>query len=57
MINVEWYDNQICENCGAMKPHCARIIFDFSVEQLPNAPDFTAVLCSDCVEDLKKRLS
>jgi len=58
MINCEWFDNETCDNCGREhQPHCVEITFDFGDEPAVTAPDFTAMLCSDCIEDLKKRLS
>jgi len=60
MINVEWEVNKTCENCGKEnQPHCANIDFNFASEDAEPSIDllFNATLCSDCVEDLKKRLS
>lgn len=60
MISVEWFDNEKCENCGQSKPHCAHIDLNFDPDNLQPSPNglwFGAMLCSDCVEDLKKRLS
>lgn len=60
MISVEWFDNGTCNNCGQDKPHCARIEFLFEKDGTDDerlTPEFNGMLCSDCTEDLKKRLS
>lgn len=60
MINVEWHNDSVdpepCGSCGQVKPHQA------SVEiEPPNATENSfhemLWLCSDCCEDLKRRLS
>lgn len=58
MIIVEWHTNEKCENCQQDKPNCAHIEMDGEFKcssRYLESPGFT--LCSDCVEDLKKRLS
>ncbi len=62
MINVTWHNDSEglgkCANCGQVKPHSAEITIpteDADVAGKFN--DRRTMLCSDCVEDLKKRLS
>lgn len=59
MITVEWINDETCENCGKHSPHCASIDFNFDPDNPEPSPDilFNAILCSDCVADLKNRLS
>lgn len=60
MINVEWHNNETCDNCSKEnQAHCAEIDFNFAPDDPDPSPDrlFSAMLCSTCVEDLKKRLS
>lgn len=53
MISIEWHVNETCENCGQNKPNCAEITLNFHPEGL----EHQAILCSGCVEELKRRLS
>lgn len=53
MISVEWENNGTCDNCGKDKAHCAQLHIE------PERPVDTidVLLCSDCVGELKKKLS
>ena len=59
MINVTWENDGKCENCGENKPHCARVDLPVwgEVDGFPEIVQSHVMLCSDCIEDLKKRLS
>jgi len=60
MISIEWHNNGTCDNCSKENvPHCAAVDFNFAPEDAEPSPDrlFNTMLCSDCVEDLKRRLS
>lgn len=57
-IFVEWFDDQTCENCGKEhQPHCAKISIPGKTVKAKKVNRVVAMLCSDCVEELKKRLS
>lgn len=57
MISVNWLLNQTCENCQQNKPNCAEITIALN-EQVSGKTDLhNLTFCSDCVEELKRRLS
>jgi hypothetical protein len=57
MITIEWENEQMCDNCGETKPHCAKISIPGKTPTAKKVNPVESLLCSDCVEDLKKRLS
>lgn len=59
MITVEWHNEQKCDNCGQNKPHCAELTLPIEAlrSKISGEIETGLMLCSDCVEDLKKRLS
>lgn len=58
MISVQWHNDGTCENCGENKPHCAEIAVEkFNDNEYVNPPKPSVLLCSDCIHELKTKLS
>lgn len=58
MIQVEWHTDQTCENCGQFAPNCAELTFNILKENpISELDNLQILLCSNCIADLKQKLS